>query len=66
MEENASGKTGITYQENGKEDRGRTKLPGVIISLARLLVKNADRQAEVTGQGCRLTPRVHSLLRGTS
>lgn len=54
IKENATGKTGITFQKKSKEDRGHTKLPEVIISLARFLVKNADRQAELTGQGCTL------------
>ncbi len=50
----------ITCQKNSKKDRGHIKLPKVIISPPRLLVKNADRRAELTGQGGKLTLRAHS------
>lgn len=60
MKGRATGKTGITYPENSG---GRTKLPEVILSLIRLLFKNADRQAALTGHGFKLTPRAGSPMR---
>lgn len=53
---------GWDYSEKSKKDRGRVKLPEVVISPLRLLVMNADRRAELTGQGCKQTPRAHSLM----
>lgn len=38
------------------------KLSKVIISLPSLLVKNADRQAEVMGHGRKLSPRAHQCI----
>lgn len=60
LKDNATEEQWITDQKNIK-DEGHTKLSDVI-SLVKLLVKNAHRQAEMKGRGYRLTSNPHSLL----
>lgn len=51
------------FSEKSKEDRGHTMLLEVIIFLARLLVKNSERRAELTRRGSMLQPRARSPSR---
>lgn len=63
MKGNARGKTGISHlKKKSKEDRGHTKLPEVVISSACLLVRDADRRAELTERRCSAAEHAFAAL----